>query len=576
MALRSNAFQPSFEGMSLLDDAVADMAAAGVEERGAVFTRREVVDFILDLAGYTADQPLHQMRLLEPSMGEGDFLAPVVDRLLKAYHREVPRGSPLDDLGDCVLAVELHQASYAKTWRQVAAQLKEKGLSAKQSAGLADRWLKQGDFLLLDHERDFTHVIGNPPYVRQEMIPNVLMAEYRRRYHTIYDRADIYIPFIEQSLSLLAPGGTLGFICADRWLKNRYGGPLRRYVAENFHLRHFVDMVDTDAFTTDVIAYPGIVVISRERTGPTRVAAKPTIYAAELRSLANSMTRPKLGKDKRVTEVAKVVDGAEPWMLEAPAQLDLVRRIEAEYPTLEETGCKVGIGVATGADQVFIGPYEELDVEPDRKLPLAMTRDILNGTVQWRGFGVINPFGADGKLVPLGSYPKLAAYLERHGEAIKARHVSKKNPQGWYRTIDRIYPELTAVPKLLIPDIKGEAHIVYESGRLYPHHNLYFVTSTEWDLHALQAVLLSDVTRTFISLYSTKMRGGFLRFQAQYLRRLRIPKWNNVPKPLRTALIRAAKSRDVEACNEAAAVLYKLTPVDRLALGVTAQVADAA
>ena len=45
-------------------------------------------------------------------------------------------------------------------------------------------------------------------------------------------------------------------------------------------------------------------------------------------------------------------------------------------PTLEEAGCKVGIGVATGADQAYIGPFDELDVEPDRKLPLVMTRDI--------------------------------------------------------------------------------------------------------------------------------------------------------------------------------------------------------
>lgn len=552
------------------------MATAGVEERGAVFTRRAVVDFILDLAEYTADRPLYQMRLLEPSMGEGDFLAPVVDRLLEAYQRDVHDGDPLADLGECILAVELHRESYDHSRRQVTALLKAKGLSAKHSEGLASRWLKQGDFLLLDHEREFTHVIGNPPYVRQEMIPDVLMAEYRRRYRTIYDRADIYIPFIEQSLSLLAPGGILGFICADRWLKNRYGGPLRGYVAESFHLRHFVDMVDTDAFTADVVAYPGIVVIGREKNGPTRVAARPAIDAEELRSLAKAMTLPKLGKDKRVTEVAKVANGSEPWMLEAPAQLDLIRRIEADFPALEDAGCKVGIGVATGADKVFIGPYEELDVEADRKLPLAMTRDILSGTVQWRGLGVINPFGPDGKLVPLENYPKLAAYFERHGAAIKARHVSKKNPQGWYRTIDRIYPELTSVPKLLIPDIKGEAHIVYEPGKLYPHHNLYFVTSTEWDLQALQAVLLSDVTRMFISLYSTKMRGGYLRFQAQYLRRLRLPNWQNVPKPLRAALKKAAKSRDTEACNEAAAALYKLTPVDRLALNVSSQVVDVA
>jgi Eco57I restriction-modification methylase len=113
--------------------------------------------------------------------------------------------------------------------------------------------------------------------VRQELIPDVLMAEYRRRFATIYDRADIYVPFIERSLSVLAPGGCLGFICADRWIKNRYGGPLRRFIVENFRLKCFVDMVNTDAFLSDVIAYPAIVVISREKPGPTRIASRPAI-----------------------------------------------------------------------------------------------------------------------------------------------------------------------------------------------------------------------------------------------------------------------------------------------------------
>lgn len=52
----------------------------GLEARGAIFTRSEVVDFILDLVGYTEDQPLHKKRLLEPSFGGGDFLLPIVDR----------------------------------------------------------------------------------------------------------------------------------------------------------------------------------------------------------------------------------------------------------------------------------------------------------------------------------------------------------------------------------------------------------------------------------------------------------------------------------------------------------------
>jgi Eco57I restriction-modification methylase/TaqI-like C-terminal specificity domain len=577
MAFRSANRQLSFLDGPEINAAVAGMAAAGVESRGAVFTRREVVDFILDLAGYTADKPLHRAKLLEPSMGHGDFLLPAIDRLFESYQRHGgDRRNIVKDLGECFLAVELHRASYEHARTLVTNALHEKGLTPAQSAALCERWLWQGDFLLMPLEQEFTHVIGNPPYVRQELIPDVLMAEYRRRFSTIFDRADIYVPFIERSLSLLAPGGCLGFICADRWIKNRYGGPLRKLIADEFHLKCFVDMVNTDAFLSDVIAYPAIVVIAREKPGATRIAARPMINASHLQSLAKAMTARKLGKDTRVSEVTHAAVGAEPWMLEAPGQLSILRRIEAECPTIEQAGCKVGIGVATGADQVFIGPYDQLDVERDRKLPLVMTRDILDGSVKWRGLGVINPFGPNGKLVSLREYPKLAAYLEKHGAAIKARHVSKKNPLGWYRTIDRIYPELTRVPKLLIPDIKGEAHIVFEPGKLYPHHNLYFVTSTEWDLHALQAVLLSDVTRMFIASYSTKMRGGYLRFQAQYLRRLRLPHWRDVPGSLRTRLIKAASTRDVSACNEAAAALYKLTASEKKALSSATEVSDAA
>lgn len=47
---------------------------------GEIFTRRWVVESLLDLTGYTADQDLGAMRLLEPSCGSGAFLGPIVER----------------------------------------------------------------------------------------------------------------------------------------------------------------------------------------------------------------------------------------------------------------------------------------------------------------------------------------------------------------------------------------------------------------------------------------------------------------------------------------------------------------
>lgn len=560
--------RPSLFQDCAVTQAVNVLASAGIEERGAIFTRQEVVDFILDLAGYTATRPLMDLRLLEPSFGGGDFLIPVIDRLLEAWTR-AGRPDPFRNLCESIRAVELHRDSYHATSAKVIARLEEAGIPRADAEALASQWLIFGDFLLIDLDGAFDVVVGNPPYVRQELIADALMAEYRQRYSTIYDRADIYVPFIERSLRSLKPKGQLGFICADRWMKNKYGGPLRKLIADNYHLKIYVDMVDTPAFHTEVIAYPAIAIIANETTSRvTRIARRPTIDRDALAQLGDALLdRHPPAADSTVKEVHNVAAGAEPWLLETSDQLALVRRLENAFPAIEQAGCKVGIGVATGADKAFIGKYEELDVEDSRKLPLAMTRDIVNGVVEWRGLGVVNPFDANGKLADLAKFPRLARYLEERRDEIAGRHVAQKNAANWYRTIDRIYPELAARPKLLIPDIKGEAHIVHESHGLYPHHNLYFITSDTWDLKALQAVLLSGIARLFVATYSTKMRGGYLRFQAQYLRRIRLPRWEDVSNPLRKKLIAASQERDRAACDAAVFELYGMNADERAALG---------
>ena len=410
-------------------------------------------------------------------------------------------------------------------------------------------------------------MVGNPPYVRQELIPAGVLAEYRARYQTLYDRADLYVPFIEASLFALEPGGTLGFICSDRWMKNKYGGPLRGMVAAGYHLTAYVDMVDTLAFHSDVMAYPAITIIKREKPGATRIAHRPDIDGTALGKLAAAMRAQPIPEDSGVREVNGIARNQEPWILQSFDQLAVVRRLEAEFPALEEVGLKIGIGVATGADEAFIGVFKDLDVEPDRKLPLVETDDIKTGGVEWHGRGVINPFDDDGALVDLAAYPRLKRYLDRHADVIRRRHCAKDNPRGWYRTIDRITPALMRQPKLLIPDIKGEAHVVYENGEFYPHHNLYYITSRAWDLRALQTVLRSGIAKLFVSLYSTQMRGGYLRFQAQYLRRIRLPRWEDVPNEIRTALVASAGSEDGRLGAKAVFELYRLTHKERAAIG---------
>jgi hypothetical protein len=55
--------------------------AAAREPSGVVYTQTWVVDLILDLAGYRADQDLAARYAVEPSAGKGAFLGPMIRRL---------------------------------------------------------------------------------------------------------------------------------------------------------------------------------------------------------------------------------------------------------------------------------------------------------------------------------------------------------------------------------------------------------------------------------------------------------------------------------------------------------------
>src|SRR3990172_9550482 len=121
--------QVALPGMDRLQPAVEQLAAAGVEERGAVFTRREVVELILDLIGYTPTIALYKKRLMEPSFGEGAFLLVAVERLLESYKLYAPKqDDTVADLKDSIRAIELHRKSFIETRLKLRKLLREKGI----------------------------------------------------------------------------------------------------------------------------------------------------------------------------------------------------------------------------------------------------------------------------------------------------------------------------------------------------------------------------------------------------------------------------------------------------------------
>lgn len=532
---------------------------------GVVYTRPWVVDLILDLAGYTPQEDLAAKLVIEPAAGDGAFLLPMVQRLIASCRIH---DRPLADCCEALLASELNEVSAQTLRASLTRMLCAEGAGQGQADVLARAWVRSGDFLLEAQDlarADF--VIGNPPYVRLEEIQPAVASIYRTLYPTMVGRADLYIAFFEAALRQLKPGGVCAFICADRWMLNQYGAELRRLVTSAFSVETVVEMHKAEAFDAEVNAYPAVTIIRHASQGAAVVAsANPNAARVDGIELARTLNTVHENGEAHTTlpngiQAARVMTwfcGADPWPCVSPERLALLKRLEAEFLPLEsdETQTIVGIGVATGCDDIYITLDASL-VEPSRLLPLAMAGDAKHGKFAWSGHYLVDPWQEEG-LVDLQQFPRLAAYIATHKERLKARNVGKRNPERWYRTIDRVNHWLLPKPKLYFPDIKSRISPILDREETYPHHNLYFVQSDGWDMEVLGGLLLSRVAQFFVECYGVRMRGGYLRFQAQSLRRIRVPHPEDIAPDQAECLRHAFRNYDIEEATQVAFQLYRM------------------
>ena len=535
-------------------------------EYGEVFTKRWVVDLILDICDYKPDLNLTKMQVIEPSVGSGAFVGPILDRLLAARAKHADDVSWLT-LGQCIRGWDL-QAEHVEASKQlVLDQLIQAGCPPDDAKNLADSWLLVGDFLLAEHRQGVDLVVGNPPYIRIEDLPAELLAAYRSACPTMIGRADIFIGFYEHGLDLLASGGRLAFICADRWMRNAYGRKLRRKILDGpYSVDCVLTMHDAAAFDADVRAYPATTVLRHGGQGPVVTGLANEKFGpedAERFSVwaANTRSKSLNGPSVKGVRLPRWHADDDSWPEGSPQTLKWLEKLAEEFPVLEDlaTRTRIGIGVATGADAVYVRSQPDLpDVEADRLLPLTMAADVKSGEFRWTGHYLVSPWERGG-IVDLASRPQLAAYYNTHLSALKRRNVAKRSGDRWYRTIDRVNYDLLHRPMLVMEDMKAEAHPVLVPAGYYPHHNLYYVISEGWDLQALGGLLLSKVIERQIAAYCVKMRGGTLRFQAQYLRRVRCPHPDTIAPEILEALAAAFRARDRAVATQAALQAYGMT-----------------
>lgn len=283
-------------------------------ELGQVFTNKTIAEYMVSLFSVGREE-----KILDPCFGDAVF----IEALKKADFFNIT-GCEIDSMWYTSVSNRLSNVNLIK-----------------------------GDFLTYVPDENFSGIIMNPPYIRQERIDQ--LAEYgiskkslfeNKLFKTLPKTANLYMYFVIKGMSILKENGEMIVIFPSSWLDARNGTNFKTYlynvcdVVRQIHIHG--DVFDGTALVDVVI----LKVINRKGTGNTSIEYLTT--------------------NNGIIEPAKTFDNV----------FDL-----GFTKTFSNYGC-VRRGLTTGYNELFINPVTSLDISEYLKPILSSPKDYSGYTTE--------------------------------------------------------------------------------------------------------------------------------------------------------------------------------------------------
>jgi type I restriction-modification system DNA methylase subunit len=357
---------------------------------------------------------LATIRIVDPACGSGAFLLEAFDQLHLHYQQANARlteliNQPLfadvdkqilqsnlfgmdlnfEAIEICRLSLWIKTATQGKVLTSLDDNVKQ-GNSVIGEPSPHEAWKKRFPAALADG--GFDVVIGNPPYVRQEWIAKD--KPFLEKHYRAYDGvADLYVYFYELGMKLLKPGGRLGFVVTNKWMRAGYGEPLRNFFGKSAWVEQVVDFGHAKQIFPDADVFPSILVARKPTNVPSPASARVcAIPREQLRMDDLSRQIKSEGYD-----VPRDRWGAEPWSLEPPGVATLMEKIgRTGLPMSEYAGSRPAFGIKTGFNRAFLIDAQQRDsiLKIDHACssimkPYLRGQDIDRWLPDWKGLWII-------------------------------------------------------------------------------------------------------------------------------------------------------------------------------------------
>lgn len=196
--------------------------ASSQKLRGGYYTPEPIAQFLIDWA---LDSNITNISILEPSMGDGAFIRPLADSMLKL-------GYTKEDVYKSITGVELFSEEVGKA----IASLSDLNISEDNLQFFI------GDFFdIVDTKiktKKFDVILGNPPFIRYQNFPvqqrdramkQLLELGFKQNKLT-----NAWLLFLLRSIMLLKENGRLAMVIPAELLQVNYAAATRKFLSEHF------------------------------------------------------------------------------------------------------------------------------------------------------------------------------------------------------------------------------------------------------------------------------------------------------------------------------------------------------
>lgn len=389
-------------------------------------------------------------------------------------------------------------------------------------------------------EGGFDAVIGNPPYIRiqilRETSPEISDYYTSSKYQSARSGSfDIYILFIEKALRLLKSTGVMGYIVQHKFFTAQYGRALREMISEGKNLSQIVHFGAQQVFL-GATTYTCLLFL--DKTPHDRF---DFIQVENLKSWA---INPDSATQRSTINASDIAATSWNFSQENGAK-ELYRKVRGSNVPLQEFA-QIFVGLQTSADDVFIlDIVEEGDtfykmaskslgtewiLEKELFFPIVSGQDVNRYKPLPNRQYVLFPYrilDERASLIPYAElkqkYPQTATYLEANRTVLEAREKGKFKDDKWYRMGRSQNLGIQSRAKLCIPRLLDFLYVAYDQ------HGEHFLDNVdvcgisikpEYNQHQIEylmGLMNSRLLRWYFPSISTNFRGEFLSANKQFI-----------------------------------------------------------